>query len=262
MKQSIGALIYRLRSNIRTKQIQDKFNKSIASHIPIIVYQMGKVASMSVYTSLKEQYPGTTLHRHELIPTEWQDATLLNHTNNLHKPLLIISMMRDPIARNISAFFQNFEVITGVKPADSKFSMKELETIYFTNPKMDHDPPYTWFDKNIKRHLGIDIFAQPFPKEEGSARFKNGSIEVLLMKAEIDNTKKEKLIKELTRLNSFELKSSNVGEDKEYAGMYSEFKKSVTIPKEYLDTFYNSPAIKYFYTDAEIESMRKKWKTI
>src|ERR1700741_1041287 len=115
MKQSIGALIYRLRSNIRTKQIQDKFNKSIASHTPIIVYQMGKVASMSVYTSLKEQYPGITLHRHELIPTEWQDATLLNHANNFHQPLLIISMMRDPIARNISAFFQNFEVITGVK---------------------------------------------------------------------------------------------------------------------------------------------------
>lgn len=257
---SIGAIIYRLRTSLREKRIKARFTESINTHKPIIVYQMGKVASMTIYNSLKEQYPGITLHRHELNASHWQDAVLLKHANEDHKPLLLISMMRDPIARNISAFFQNFEVITGVKPQDSKFTNQQLSDIYFSNPKMDHDPPYTWFDKNTKRHFGIDIYATPFPKQEGWARFKNGSVELLLLKAEISDDKKTQLIKEFTGLKNFQLKASNVSEDKDYAHLYASFKKEVHIPKDYLDRFYNAAEVKYFYTDEEIATMRKKWE--
>lgn len=262
MKQSIGSKLYRIKSNLRDKRIKAAFNKNISAHKPIVVFQMGKVASMTIYNSLKEQYPGITLHRHVLTdPDDWQARVLLNHAINEGKPLLIITMMREPIGRNISAFFQNFEAITGIKPADAKYSNNELKDIFFTNKKMDHEPPYTWFDKNIKKHFGLDIFGAPFPKEKGWARFKRGNLEVLLMKAEISDDVKIQLLKEVTGLTNFQLKASNISEDKDYADMYASFKKEIVIPTSYLDQFYNSPKIRYFYTDEEIAAMRKKWKS-
>ncbi|HWY98334.1 MAG TPA: putative capsular polysaccharide synthesis family protein [Bacteroidia bacterium] len=258
--RSIGAIVYQFRSKLRVSVIKSNFKKNIGIYPPVIVYQMGKVASMSIYTSLKEQYKGITLHRHILDDKEdWQAQFLIEHANEQQKPLRLISMMREPIGRNVSAFFQNFEYITGIKPEDSKFSIDELIAIFFANPKMYHDVPLTWFDNNIKKHFGIDIYAKPFPKEQGWAILKKGNIELLLMKSEISDEKKSALVKEFMKIDGFRLSASNIAEDKEYADMYKTFKQRFQPPKEYLDMFYTSSKIEYFYTGEELATARKKW---
>ncbi len=260
--RSIGSLLHQLRRKIREDTIEYKFKKSIVTHTPIIVYQMGKVGSMSIYNSLKEQYQGTVLHRHVLNTVDdWQDGFLFQLVVEKGLPLRLISLMRDPVGRDISAFFQNFEVITGIKPQDSKYAQSELNTIYFTSPKMDHDVPVTWFNDNIKKHFGIDIYAEPFNKEEGWAMFKKGNIELLLLKAEISDVKKAALVKDFTGIKGFKLTASNIGEDKDYATMYTSFKKEIQFPHGYLDKLYTSAEIRYFYTEDEIKGMREKWKT-
>jgi hypothetical protein len=260
MKRSLGSLLYKYRSNLRDKKTIARFNKNIATHTPIIVYQMGKVGSMSIYNSLKSQYSGITLHRHELsAPDDWQVQTLLTHALVNKQPLKLISMVREPVGRNISAFFQNFEVITSIAPKDSKFSLPELNNIYFSNPKMDHTAPITWYDEKVKKLFGIDVYAEPFPKEEGWIIIKNANVELLLMKAEISDEKKTLLVKEFTGVKDFRLMPSNVSEDKDYATLYSEFKKAIQFPAGYLDSLYNSSLMQHFYTAAEIEKMRQKW---
>jgi hypothetical protein len=258
--KSIGAIVYQLRSKFKTSIIKSNYRKNINTYPPVIVYQMGKVASMSIYNSLKEQYKGITLHRHILDDKEdWQAQFLIAHAVEQHKPLRIISLMREPIGRNISDFFQNFERITGIKPENSKFSTDELITLFFSNPKMYHDVPLNWFDNNIKKHFGINIYSEPFPKEEGWAIIKKDNIELLLMKSEISDEKKEALVKGFMKTDNFRLSTSNIGEDKGYAEMYKAFKQRFQPPKEYLDMFYTSPKIRHFYTDAELANARKKW---
>jgi len=261
--RSIGSLLHQLRRKIREDTIEYKFKKSIVTHAPIIVYQMGKVGSMSIYNSLKEQYRGTVLHRHVLNAVDdWQDGFLFQLIVEKGLPLRLISLMREPVGRNISAFFQNFEVITGIKPQDSKFSQTELNTIYFTSPKMDHNVPLTWFNENIKKHFGIDIYSEPFPKEKGWAVLKKGNIELLLLKAEINDVKKVSLVKNFTGIKDFKLTATNIGEDKGYATIYASFKKNIQFPPGYINKLYTSSEIKYFYTDDEIKGMREKWRPI
>ena len=257
----IGATVYRIHSYIREIGIKRKFKNNIKKYPPVIVYQMGKVGSMSIYESLKKEYKGIVLHRHVLNePADWQAHIILEHALVYKRPLKLISLTREPIGRNISAFFQNFEKITGVRPQDSMFSDDDLSNFFFNNPKTDNESPLLWFDENIKKEFGIDVYKTPFDKKEGWAIIKRSNIDLLLMKSEISDKTKEELIRNYI-YPEFALRHANISENKDYAAMYSRFRNHVLFPKEYLDTYLQSAATKHFYLDEEIAQFYKKWAT-
>lgn len=72
------------------------------------------------------------------------------------KPLKIISLVREPIGKNVSSFFQNLDVNTGLSNAKNKLSVAELRGIFIKD--YCHDVPLQWFDKNILINFGIDVF--------------------------------------------------------------------------------------------------------
>ena len=94
---------------------------------PIIVYQMGKVASTTVCETLKNHGFKNILHAHSINPAliskkkhkemkRGVNRFFLHETAGMyiaatglvHKSK-VISLVRDPVARNISAFFQNYQ---------------------------------------------------------------------------------------------------------------------------------------------------------
>lgn len=140
-----------------------RFRLQLGKATPILVYQMGKVGSSSAYKSLLNQYRGIVLHSHGFSASYGDPKTrLLYRWVTRHvRALNIISLTREPIGRNISAFFHNFERDTGVPYADSKFSIEELRSIFLSN--YDHEFPLKWFDKTILDNFDIDVFSRPFP---------------------------------------------------------------------------------------------------
>lgn len=91
----------------------------------ILVYQPGKVASSSVYRSILN-FGRYALHCHTLGDTGFGD-------NNLYKLLSIksgkiISLVRDPVARQISAMWQN---IPSLNRYSSDVDFFEIERYYF-----------------------------------------------------------------------------------------------------------------------------------
>ena len=98
---------------------------------PIIIYQMGKAGSTAVYRSLKkknivnpryhvhflshrnmgevEQYYRSVDARNEMNSLRF--CRLLRHkVDRIKKPVYLISIVRDPVAREISDVFQNMKV--------------------------------------------------------------------------------------------------------------------------------------------------------
>lgn len=257
----IGATVYKIRSRVKQSAADRQFRKNIEKYPPIIVYQMGKVGSTSIYNSLKTAYKGEVLHKHTLHKKEdWKSAMVLEHLLTHKLPLKLISLVREPVSRNISSFFQNFEKVTGIAPNKSVFTTEELTHFILTSDKLDTNAPLTWFNENPLKDFGIDVYSHDFPKEEGWTIIKTqGNTELLLMKAEISDTKKELLIRDFTRLPAFRLVSSNIGEGKDYAELYTKLKKEIRLPADYLDMFYSSPAVQHFYSESELEEARKKW---
>lgn len=218
---------------------------------------MGKVASSSIYFSIKQQYEGECLHAHTFTKyhKNFEIRYLYKSFNNDDIPIKIISLIREPISRNISAFFQNFERDTGFKYENNPYSVEELQLVFLNN--YNHRIPLEWFDKNIKTNFEIDVFSKPFP-EYGYALFNNDNVHLLLLKHDLKDELKEKLIAKFIGLEEFKLINSNVSDEKDYSAAYTNFKK-LKLPNYYLETMLNSKYVNHFYFN-DIEKIKSKWK--
>jgi hypothetical protein len=259
MRKRIGRLVDLYRTKLKKKKYLSDFIKTSKNYLPVMVFQMGKVASSSIYYSIKNTYKGKVIHFHSFDNKDesFSIKTFYNYSVLDKQPTKIITLTREPVSRNISAFFQNFETITGKPFADSLYTIDELRTIFLENKKMNHYEPITWFEDNLLKNYNIDIYEKSFP-HEGWQTLKKGNISVLIMKSEIDNGLKESLIKSFLNCEEFILSKHNIGEDKEYAAVYKKFRDSVKLPGEYLDRMLNSKYAQHFYTLKEIENSRNK----
>jgi len=172
------------------------------------------------------------------------------------RPLNVISLTREPIGRNVSAFFQNFENHTGVPYHKANFSLEELKAIFLN--KFADGRPLRWFDKNIKENFGIDVYANSFPKC-GYDTYYHKNIRLLVMRSEINDNEKVKVIRDFLKLNEFQFFSKNISAEKEYASTYMDFKKNVKFPLDYIDQICKSKYFNYFYEQDVINRVRKKW---
>ena len=59
---------------------------------------------------------------------------------NQKRPFKIVCLFRDPLERNISAFFDAFKLYTGTKPNDYNGSSKKLKEYYDEN--LNHEFPF------------------------------------------------------------------------------------------------------------------------
>lgn len=217
---------------------------------------MGKVASSSIFASLKKQYPGSVGHAHHIGNDKWMSELLYQWAKD-GKQLKIISPIREPIGRNISAFFESLDKYTGIKFKHSNMKADQLIEIFLT--EYTHDWPLTWFDDNIKKYFDIDVYESDPPKN-GVATYSSGNVSLLIIRVNIEDTLKEKAIREFLNLPTFKLNNTNIGANKEYRGMYKQFVNTVKLPDSYLLKMKSSKYFTHFYTEKEIDETISKFK--
>jgi hypothetical protein len=170
----------------------------------------------------------------------------VRHKINQGENIKVITLVREPISRNVSAFFQP------IKVRNSLYS----ESYFYLY--CNHFTPLYWFQYEIEKHLNIDIYKHPFDQKKGYSIIKQNNVELLLLKLEKITSNLE-VLGEFLEVNDFELKDANVAEDKWYADIYNDFKKSFSPKSDYIDVLYNSTFMKHFYSEEEIETFRMKW---
>ncbi|MEM8585777.1 MAG: putative capsular polysaccharide synthesis family protein, partial [Bacteroidota bacterium] len=243
----------------RLSQMRKRMHQNGEFVTPAFVYQMGKVASMSVYRSLRPQYRGVSVHGHRLLGPG-------NHQNERQEllyelwkeegfPIKIISMFRDPISRNFSSFFQGFKIWTGQEVANTNLTAEECYQFF-----MDNYPHYAgagFFDNRFKPYFGLDVYEEPY-NGTGHQFYKKGQVEMLLMRFDLENSKKEELISEYLGMDSFRITNQNIGSNKAYAHLYKGM-KAMKVSVEYLDGLLSTKYVKHFFSEAEIQEIRQKW---
>lgn len=217
----------------------------------ILIYQPGKVASTSVYKSI-QQYNRHVFHCHTLDGIVKTSSDLYQFLNM--KSGKIISIVREPIARQIAAMWQN---IHNINRYSAEVDFEEIENYYFKSGFENTE--YNWFNDEIKRYFDIDIFEHPFDREKGYSIIKQGNIQLLLMKMEKIN-ELEGIIGDFLEIDSFELRNSNIGGHKSYRYALQSFKDSFAISQKTLKRIYEeNKFVKYFYTEQERQYFYEKW---
>jgi hypothetical protein len=235
-----------------------KIQRRLEAAPPVFIYQMGKVGSSSLKTSLAPSWPGLTLHAHNLMmETERASVRLLFETViSKRGPIFVISPVREPIGRNVSAFFQNFERDTGVNYHASTFSIEELIGIFLK--KHNHAVPLTWFDTRLRPVFDIDVYDYQFPAS-GIQVINEKNVKLLVMQCELPNSAKESAVRSFLTLPRFKLSTSNVGSQKPYAETYHRFVERFVPPDWYMTEMYESRFFYHFYDAAQRSRWVKKW---
>jgi hypothetical protein len=172
-------------------------------------------------------------------------------------PLRIISSVREPIAANVSMFFQLLPWYTHGRYRPDGISTDELIRMFFERYSCGR--PLIWFDEEMKYNTGIDVFRHPFAKERGSLAFREGDTDVLVLKTETEDAQKEEALSRFLGMGRIRLAKSNVAADKAYAEQYAEFKQRIRFPEAFFRTMYESKYARHFYDADELQCYGEQW---
>lgn len=254
---------------------------------PLIIYQMGKVGSETMEASLMQySLPHRMFRTHFIDPKNIIRALGHFHTNprryykrsklaftgkNLARALArdrdkghwaVITMVRDPIAQNISSFFQLADLLVphfNERVESNDINISELMALF-----IKHYPPdnlfVRWFDDEFNKALRINIYEEPFPHQRGYKIYERRNLKVLILRLENLNDQASNAFQEFLELSNFALIATNAGKDKSYAELYSKFRTQAVFPKEYVDEVYGSRMAKYFYSEEELSTFRSSLK--
>ncbi len=186
---------------------------------------------------------------------------------DINRKWKVVTLVRDPVARNLSSFFQildlqlNFGLQERLKSRGIDEVLKELFDLFF-DEYPDHEVPLIFFDSELRNVFGVDVFATPFPKSKSFKIYKGENVEVLLMRLENLDECAPRAFHEFLGIDGFKVENSNVGSEKEYAEVYRRFLKEIRLPESYLEKMYGSKVARHFYSQEEIQAFESKWRRV
>ncbi len=270
--------------------IKKQFLRSHALRNPVYILQMGRVGSVSVVTAITQAYqeiqsdtpvyhshyisiyekvterarqdlenPNLALADIERIDRVVRENLLTQLKNN--RPIKIISLVRDPVARNVSTFFFAFPQFVPdwkEKEAQNLLPASTLNTI-FESKRQFIQTALNWFDEQIKDTLGLDVYAVPFDTARGWQVYKKGQVELLLLRMEDLHRTGEDTLRKFLHLPHLNMVKVNTGEERDAYDLYRRF-LTHPISREYLEMTYSTKLARHFYTDEEIERFIARWR--
>lgn len=242
--------------------------------LPVLVYQMGKVGSSTLFHTLKSSGIRAA-HVHVLLPENVDKWVVKKRPNGWEvrfrrivarrirggrEPVRIVTLVRDPISQNFSSYFQNFGRAQGDRFGEVDWGGLSADEII---RQYREDYPKTtavrYFERELMPMTGIDIYRQPFPHEQGCQVLRQGRVSLLVLRVETPDQVK------LEALNAFlgteipALVQRNHSLNKPYASLYAESKARLKLPRATVEELVDSKYSRHFYTEEERSRMFERW---
>ena len=259
----------------------------LATRDPILlVHQMGRAGSMTTVNTLRSANLDLAIfHTHWLNPrtVAWnlervrerpeqrrplnlrvsaRISAHLQQTGIDQRDWRLVSVFREPIARNVSVFFLCIEeYVPDFQRRYRNGSVDDRMLLEIFLEKFPHDQPLDWFRQDIGEVFGLDVYDQPFPMEQGYRSMRAGRTELLLIKLEKLNECYQQAFREFLHVDIPRLAHTHVTELDPSKPMYTRFVHNTVLPTDYLDHMYESEFARHFYTDQERADFRRKWSS-
>ena len=235
----------------------------------IWIYQPGKVGSSSIRKTLIN-YNKKVVHFHWIksnVVAEMHLAEIENLFKNQvvrvesalknKRTTKIITLVRDPLARELSEFMQRF--MTEYVNLNIRNNIKDSAREFIEKRLIENDE-YMWFDRELKELTGIDVYAYPFNKEKGYAWIRKDNVEILILKMEQMNENSE-VIGEFIGVSNLIIEKDNIGSQKHYKYIYEELKNELRISRNVVyKTYMENSRMDHFYTLSEKQKFLHKWE--
>lgn len=263
--------------------------QDLKRHDPILVYQMGKVGSTTVYESLRQAgLPNPIFHIHYLAPENirrckerYRQRGMLDAPRALHLSVgrvlswrirlaqdvrwIVVTGVRDPIRRTISEIFQ---VIDWKYPALCRNGHVEADRVLdYLNRALRPSSPliqrtYTWIDREVKSSFGVDLYEHSFDKNRGYQIVRGEGIKLLVYRLEnLDRALIEGMARLLSLDRRIEAATANRSSEKKNRRAYDEVLDQFTIDEALCRRIYDHRLMDHFYGAAMVEALVHRWTT-
>lgn len=243
----------------------------------VIIYTIGKVGSTTLLESLKNSSINIPIfHIHSLNKTNIynQKQYYLNserksvpfhliRSSVLEKrlkfftgKLFIITLIREPIGRELSSVFQDALIFKNFYKKNIGSTNEIIERKI--NALTEELPEEKWFNTELKEVFNINIFDLKFEPKKGYIFYEKKNISFLLLRLEDLNKVFMESMAKMFKNKHIDLINKNIGKDKFYSNSYNNFKSMYGIDKDKIKRIVNSRFIKKFYFD-KIDSIRNTW---
>jgi len=211
----------------------------------VLVYQMGKVGSLAVRKALIESRIPVS-HVHRIAAKQSRHWHIKEYTH-------IISLVRDPVARNISEFTKR------EYPHPTKLSGPQLAQKFIRDH--NHGWPLIWWGCELIPVVNFDFFRLPFDHSKGHATYQlPTSQKLLILQTEKLALEGHRIIGDFLGISLPPIPLFNrTGDTQSRAALHSILMQHLTLPKDLLDLYYENNTTRYFYSAAQIAAFRGRW---
>ncbi len=254
------------------------FAQAPPGEIPILVYQMTNVGSLTVVRTLESIRLDRTVHhvhhmtapktrtgirRHLPVGIGLPYDSLLGHAlgdkiRQADSPQIpVITLVRDPIARELSECVQAVVAdpsLRGDAGLDADRVLQYLERRFRLESVCQGAK--AWFDQEVKQMLGIDVFALPFPKQAGYAMYQSRRARVLLLRMEDFDRVLGPALAEFLDLHEVpKIVPATAPDCDEYNSVVEKFR----LPRAEVERVYADRLTRHFYPAETIERFTERW---
>jgi hypothetical protein len=236
---------------------------------PVLVYQMSKVGSSTVSTSLRnagirnihvhfvgEHWSKAAQHHRERgdeLPQNLYRGWVLRYWLRVRRTQVkVITLVRDPVARKLSSAFQLRRYSPDLSVDDASAAKRWLRE----NIDFDESPPYesVWFDREIKAVFDIDVYKYPFDSEKGYTRIQTPQADILVLRLEDLDALIPSVVSDFVGAQLTVERTNTRSDD-----TYQTIKRTFTLPPSTLERIYSQRMTKHFYSSREIEAFIDSW---
>ena len=245
-------------------RIQFMFIRIQEKNPPIIILTPGKTGSTSVYKSVKKELSNPIYQIHTLSKYSIDNSFAFHKKNKTPYPLhltiakylnkkleiydgnvFIITIIREPISRMISSYFQNIERYNN--DALDIMNAKYVISQHLKDAVSYYD---NWFKIQIENNFEIDIYNDDYLSKECYRIYKNGKINLMLIRMEDLAENFENASKIFLNLqDGIKLEQHNIGKNKYYSNFYKSIRTNMRIDKSLRDKLTDTRFYKEFYLE-------------
>lgn len=237
-----------------------------------LIYTMGKVASSSIYATLSYNFPLIPIfHAHVLSPHRihkspdvyQKHAPILQYLQkNTTKKIKIITLVREPIARGMSSFFENPHRQGVVAAQLPNYTPAQIFDLITQNNQDQNSQNFTtaWFDVEFQPFTNFNIYQHLFDTEKGYAMYEHENMSILVLKVEQLHSTWQPALSQFCNYNFKKMVDTNETQQKLQTNLYKAVKQAYKLPAERLQALYSTPYMQHFYTPTEIEQFTKQWQ--
>lgn len=242
---------------------------------PIVIFTMEKVGTQTVEQTLKDASPVQRVYMGHAVSGSGSrqlsrsvpiDQDQVRRRVGEGENLRVISAMRDPVARDISLFFELIPVLglrelaveepDGLVPEFLKFVRNELSAAYLR--------PAEWAETELAALVGADLVSDLH--QAPVQTHANDASSLLFFRAEdLDNTKVRREIAAFSGRQFDKLSDKNRSGSKAenpffgHYKAYPNFKRDLLLSAEYLDSAYGDELVRRIYSEEELGRFREFW---